>query len=107
MQNTPPQKASKKRKRKNPVSAETVVNEAEGEQVAGVDAGDHNQPYLVPNVQNDMEGRNNNVMANDNIDNGVEANQTSEPAAISTDSRSIWTMVLGLLLWSVVSLSSS
>ena len=71
---------TKKRKRKTPISAETVNEEDEEDQAGDdSDAGIHDQPVLAHNSsQNDEGGHNNNAGAMENINENNNANVEME-----------------------------
>ena len=97
VETAPQPRVTKKRKRKTPVSAETVgVDEEpeEGQEVDNGNAGDQNQPDLPPNVQNDAGGQNGNAVYENNDVNleniEVEANQNQQPHQLTLDPSGHW-----------------
>ena len=82
LENTTQPKVTKKRRRKNPQSAETVDDEdeaEEGQEVVDGDAGGHHQPAIAPNAN--AGGRDENAVNENNNANNieVEANQNQQP----------------------------
>ena len=98
MEKNPQPIVTRKRRRKNPTSAETVDEEAEeGQEVNDGDAGDHHQPDLAQDLQNDAGGRDDavghdeaeNQNNNANLGNN-EVNQNQQPHQLTLDPSGHW-----------------
>ena len=92
-------KVTNKRRKKTPISVETVDEEAEDGQ-DGNDGGAVNgdQPDLAPNIQHDVGGHNNNAGANENNENNnanienveIQANQNQQHQQPTLDPSGHW-----------------